>query len=240
MCRYSPPATEWPAYRQLNTSLPLLLQELFEAHCSAANQPVVSFYASTDMARPDLYHYPIPNIQYPMSNAQYQRITCPPLNVTLLHLLQVFDGSRPPYGPSDAVSPLSIYGETKVESEGKLKGRALVGRLPLMYGLGGGFFQVMVDTLRANKPLHLFNDEWRSMAWVTQVAELIVDIIAHFDRFDLSKVPHCFYNDFACKYNTTQHNTTVFPFMPCNGLMSCYHLFCVGCVRFGTWVDHVG
>jgi len=103
----------------------------------------------------------------------------------------VFDGAHAPYAPHSATCPLSIYGQSKVEAERHLLGRALVGRLPLMYGLGGSFFQVICDSLHAKQAIQLLHDEHRSLAWATDVAGLIVEMLAHYERFDLRQAWHC-------------------------------------------------
>jgi dTDP-4-dehydrorhamnose reductase len=49
----------------------------------------------------------------------------------------VFDGTKPPYRPDDAPSPLNAYGRSKVEGERALLGsrsNACVLRVPLLYG----------------------------------------------------------------------------------------------------------
>jgi dTDP-4-dehydrorhamnose reductase len=80
----------------------------------------------------------------------------------------VFDGEKPPYREGDAVSPLSVYGRTKADSEAAVLAapRAVVARVSLLFGpsLNGrpSFFDEQVTALRTGKPLTLFADEWRT------------------------------------------------------------------------------
>lgn len=81
----------------------------------------------------------------------------------------VFDGLNPPYRETDAVCPVSRYGEQKVEAEGEMRDRnprTIVCRMPLMFGEGGpvaqSFLQPMLQTLRSGQELALFTDEFRT------------------------------------------------------------------------------
>lgn len=81
----------------------------------------------------------------------------------------VFDGLNPPYRETDAVCPVSRYGEQKVQAEGEMRDRnprTIVCRMPLMFGEGGpvaqSFLQPMLQTLRSGQELALFTDEFRT------------------------------------------------------------------------------
>ncbi|MCT7963759.1 NAD(P)-dependent oxidoreductase [Laspinema sp. D1] len=81
----------------------------------------------------------------------------------------VFDGLNPPYAETDAVCPVSRYGEQKVEAEVEMRDRnpqTIVCRMPLMFGEGGpaaqSFLQPMLQTLRSGQELALFTDEFRT------------------------------------------------------------------------------
>lgn len=80
----------------------------------------------------------------------------------------VFDGQHPPYRESDPVSPLSRYGEQKVQAECIILSRypeATVCRMPLMFGYApyaSSFIQPFLAKLRAGEPLNLFTDEFRT------------------------------------------------------------------------------
>ncbi|BAY33191.1 dTDP-4-dehydrorhamnose reductase [Nostoc carneum NIES-2107] len=81
----------------------------------------------------------------------------------------VFDGLNAPYQETDSVSPLSIYGEQKVQAEiGMLERypQTAVCRMPLMFGMATptakSFMQQFIETLQAGKELSLFIDEFRT------------------------------------------------------------------------------
>ena len=83
----------------------------------------------------------------------------------------VFDGLNPPYSEEDTVSPVSIYGEQKVQAEIeilKLYPKAAICRMPLMFGdsspASDSFLQPIVSNLKNNNPITLFTDEYRTPA----------------------------------------------------------------------------
>ncbi|MFC1742669.1 SDR family oxidoreductase [Candidatus Riflebacteria bacterium] len=89
----------------------------------------------------------------------------------------VFDGLNPPYTEDSPVSPVSIYGEQKVEAEEDMKrrcGSVIICRLPLMFGraspVSGCFLQNMLKDFEAGKTLTLFKDEFRTPAEAKVVA----------------------------------------------------------------------
>ena len=89
----------------------------------------------------------------------------------------VFDGEAAPYGEDAAPEPATIYGLTKLEAECHVltHKRGLVLRLPLLYGLpdverAPTFFENLVSSLRAGRPVSLFEDEWRTPLWLDDAA----------------------------------------------------------------------
>jgi dTDP-4-dehydrorhamnose reductase len=83
----------------------------------------------------------------------------------------VFDGNNPPYTETDPVSPITYYGEQKVEAETKMLQiypAIAICRMPLMFGaaspVAGSFIQSFVSDLQAGKELNLFIDEFRTPA----------------------------------------------------------------------------
>jgi dTDP-4-dehydrorhamnose reductase len=92
----------------------------------------------------------------------------------------VFGGTKAPYHETDQPDPVSVYGHTKAEAEQVVAAHAntLVARLPLMYGLPGTDRQTpfarQVDALRRGEPLRLFTDEFRTPAWLGDVAEALI------------------------------------------------------------------
>lgn len=83
----------------------------------------------------------------------------------------VFDGTGAPYDEGASVSPISVYGEQKVEAEEgilSLYPESAICRMPLMFGRGGtrnsSFMQWMLGEMRLGKDLRLFADEFRTPA----------------------------------------------------------------------------
>jgi len=81
----------------------------------------------------------------------------------------VFDGLHPPYQESDRVSPINRYGEQKVAAERAMQEcypQVTIARMPLMFGApspaSGSFIQPFLEKLRAQIPLNLFTDEYRT------------------------------------------------------------------------------
>jgi dTDP-4-dehydrorhamnose reductase len=81
----------------------------------------------------------------------------------------VFDGLNAPYGETDVVCPVNIYGEQKVMAEVgmlELYPMTAVCRMPLMFGsatpTAKSFIQPFIQTLQAGKELSLFIDEFRT------------------------------------------------------------------------------
>ncbi len=90
----------------------------------------------------------------------------------------VFDGKNPPYTESDRVSPVTYYGEQKVEAEQKISEiypAIAICRMPLMFGLSSpvanSFLQSFIGDLKEGKELNLFVDEFRTPASATTGAK---------------------------------------------------------------------
>jgi dTDP-4-dehydrorhamnose reductase len=104
----------------------------------------------------------------------------------------VFDGSRPPYRETDPPQPLSHYGQTKVAAERVLAGheRALVVRIPLLYGLPCApretTFVQQLAALRSGAPVRLFTDEYRTPVWLADAAGAVLGLA----RSELTGVIH--------------------------------------------------
>ena len=81
----------------------------------------------------------------------------------------VFDGCKGNYSESDPVSPVSLYGEQKVNSEAGISAllpNAVICRMPLMFGdvtgSGQSFIQPMIYSFNTAVKQNLFTDEFRS------------------------------------------------------------------------------
>ena len=96
----------------------------------------------------------------------------------------VFDGSRGNYLESDAVNPLSVYAETKVEAERIVlrHPRALVLRTSLNYGTSPtgdrAFNEEMAAAWRAGRTLSLFDDEFRCPIPAVETAQATWDLLS--------------------------------------------------------------
>ncbi|MEH2263715.1 SDR family oxidoreductase [Nostoc sp.] len=81
----------------------------------------------------------------------------------------VFDGLNAPYRESDSVCPINLYGEQKAIAEAGMLERypmTAICRMPLMFGAATptakSFIQPFIQTLKAEKELNLFIDEFRT------------------------------------------------------------------------------
>ncbi|MBW4463086.1 MAG: SDR family oxidoreductase [Nodosilinea sp. WJT8-NPBG4] len=90
---------------------------------------------------------------------------------------QVFDGQTAPYDETSPPNPISVYGRHKAETEAIIQAlhpTAAICRLPLLYGppslTAECFLQGFLRTLEAEQPLRLFTDEFRTPAYVEDVA----------------------------------------------------------------------
>jgi dTDP-4-dehydrorhamnose reductase len=96
---------------------------------------------------------------------------------------QVFDGQgRRPYVESDPVSPLNIYGFTKVEAERRvlaLDAGALVVRTSSFYGPwdGANFVTRTLDALASGRPVTLAGTEIMSPTYVPDLVDAALDLL---------------------------------------------------------------
>jgi dTDP-4-dehydrorhamnose reductase len=92
----------------------------------------------------------------------------------------VFDGEHAPFAESSEPGPLSQYGRSKLAGELATGAdpRALVVRLPLLYGIPAApretTFSSQVSALREGRPLTLFHDEIRTPLWLEDAATALV------------------------------------------------------------------
>lgn len=89
----------------------------------------------------------------------------------------VFDGKNAPYKEQDPTDPINRYGRQKVEAEKSVLEyeHGTVCRMPLMFGEksanSGSFIQPMLNFLKANQKLNLFEDEVRTPLSSQRAAE---------------------------------------------------------------------
>jgi dTDP-4-dehydrorhamnose reductase len=118
----------------------------------------------------------------------------------------VFDGKNPPYQETDPVSPISYYGEQKVEAEQKILETypcAAICRMPLMFGIvpstATTFIQPFIENLKAGKELNLFIDEFRTPISGTTAAKGLLLAIDRFEGiFNLGGKERISRFDFGC------------------------------------------
>jgi dTDP-4-dehydrorhamnose reductase len=79
----------------------------------------------------------------------------------------VFDGEAGPYSEDAPTAPLSVYGATKLESEGLVlsqSARSIVVRTMTLWGRGKGaktsFVDFVRNSLEAGKPVRIVTDQW--------------------------------------------------------------------------------
>jgi dTDP-4-dehydrorhamnose reductase len=92
----------------------------------------------------------------------------------------VFDGERGNYREDDPPHPLTVYGQTKADAENAVLSlpNTAAALLSLLYGpcLTGrtSFFDRMLASLRQNRPMPLFADEWRTPLDLPTAAAVLV------------------------------------------------------------------
>ncbi|MGE0482082.1 MAG: NAD(P)-dependent oxidoreductase [Phycisphaerae bacterium] len=92
----------------------------------------------------------------------------------------VFGGDRAPYREDDPPAPLSTYGRSKAAAEPFVRAapRGLVVRAPLMYGFPltprNTTFGQQVAALREGRLQRMFTDEYRTVAWLADVARALL------------------------------------------------------------------
>jgi dTDP-4-dehydrorhamnose reductase len=111
---------------------------------------------------------------------------CAARGLRLLHCSTdlVFDGTAAPYAEDAARHPISEYGRSKAAAEDVALGcpRALVARLPLLYGRSPAGNRSVEETLaaaigRGESPM-LFEDELRTPLHAWQAAALLWELVA--------------------------------------------------------------
>lgn len=91
---------------------------------------------------------------------------------------QVFDGEKGNYKELDKKKPLNIYGKHKSEAEEIIINSGFsmkIARLPLLVGpqhnKSSSFLQDFLNSTKLDKPMGMFADEYRSIAYAGHIAE---------------------------------------------------------------------
>ncbi len=99
----------------------------------------------------------------------------------LVHLSTdyVYDGTLDrPYVESDPVGPLSVYGATKLEAEGRAGAAATVVRTSWLSSPTGGVVVAALRAAREAGPLWFVDDQWGSPTSVEDLADVLVALAA--------------------------------------------------------------
>jgi dTDP-4-dehydrorhamnose reductase len=158
-----------------------VLPELIEAvrpaaviHAAAIAQP--------GRCRQDPDETEVVNVNVPGDLAEICAVRAIPLVFTSTDL--VFDGKNPPYNETASPRPLNVYGEQKARAEALVLARwpgALVCRLPLMIGVSpygeDNFTFQMLTAIAGNRPVTLFEDEFRTPVDIWSAARGILQFI---------------------------------------------------------------
>ncbi len=135
-----------------------------------------------------------PNLAKEINIAGVQHL-CDSFDGKIIHLSTdyVFDGENGPYSEDDPVCPLSVYGETKLESERILLNHNpnhLVIRGNVIYDdsetTKASFLNWVVNSLKEKQEIQVVNDQVNNPTWTKSMA----DIIALCIEKDLSGIVH--------------------------------------------------
>ncbi len=97
----------------------------------------------------------------------------------------VFDGTSGMYSENEPITPLSVYGEQKAESEVIVLEKcsnavvvrcALVYGRPSMTGLGSCFSMWIEDRVNSGNKVPLFVDQYRTPIWVNNLSALVWEL----------------------------------------------------------------
>jgi len=105
------------------------------------------------------------------------------IDARLIHVSTdlVFDGQHGPYSEDATPSPLSEYGQVKVQSEKIVMThhpKALVVRPSLIYGINPIDHQTrwLIKGIEEHQPIRLFTDEYRSPIWVNTLSLALLEL----------------------------------------------------------------
>lgn len=113
---------------------------------------------------------------------------CEKFNVQLIHLSTdfVFDGEHGPYDEEAPTSPLSYYGQTKVEAEEALKKSTInwaALRTIIVYGIVSDMSRSNIvlwakGALEKGQPINVVNDQWRMPTLAEDLADCCLLAVA--------------------------------------------------------------
>ncbi len=95
----------------------------------------------------------------------------------------VFDGQKGLYSESDGVHPINIYGRAKQDGEERIKDSCqhhVIARVALVYGSpvirGNSFSEKILTRIQNGKTTALFQNQFRSPIWVTNLAQALLEL----------------------------------------------------------------
>jgi dTDP-4-dehydrorhamnose reductase len=97
----------------------------------------------------------------------------------------VFDGQKGNYTETDTPNPVNFYGDTKYEAEQEILNsdppvRHAVVRMSLLYGMNlnlqPNFFKRTLQAIHQQKPIDLFQDQYRTMMSVSNAADCLLEL----------------------------------------------------------------
>jgi len=91
----------------------------------------------------------------------------------------VFDGENGPYSEDDPTHPINIYGESKLAGERFTLAHSgnAVARVCVLYGPARpNFVTWVIDSLRANAPINVVNDQYNTPTYVGNCARAVLRI----------------------------------------------------------------
>lgn len=91
----------------------------------------------------------------------------------------IFSGDKGMYKEDDKPNPGTVYGRTKLACEEYIKTLAnyTICRTASVYGMGSKFFGFILDSLKDNKPLDMYDDAYFSPTYIGNLSNMIECVI---------------------------------------------------------------
>lgn len=116
-------------------------------------------------------------------------LACKKQNIPLLHISTdyVFDGSKSePYGESDTVSPLGVYGESKWQGEEairKILHEHIILRVAWVFGAqGNNFVKTMLRLGKERDELNIVNDQFGGPSPAKNIAQTLITLVEQYQQ----------------------------------------------------------
>jgi len=92
----------------------------------------------------------------------------------------IFDGEKGNYKESDITNPKTYYGKTKAISENDIQNELknyIICRTANVYGRGGNFFNFLLECLKQNKTVDIFDDVFYTPTYIDYLTDSIEKLI---------------------------------------------------------------